>query len=172
MNAKLSTVLLCCLCVATLAAADRPDAASELGKLISDPKVLRGALGAKAVVVSDPKTGEVSPELLADLKAAHLDEGIQLIALPKEAVQPKSVSRVAPAYPSDLRQRRIDGQVRFVFVIGADGTVKALYCVSASHPDLAISAAAALVQWRYKPAKIQNTAVPVIVSQVLEFNAY
>lgn len=151
--------------------AQAPRVSPKLAELISDPKYIRGALGIKALLVTDPKTGEVSPGLLNDVKAAGLAEGIELIALPIGAVQPKAITRVAPFYPDDLRRKNIGGMARFIFVIGADGKVKGLYCVEADHPDLAVAAAAAVAQWRFAPAKIENTPIPVIAGQMVEFNS-
>lgn len=148
-----------------------PTISPKLADIIFNPKYFRGALGRKALILSDPITGAPSPELLADVKSASLPEDLQLIPLPKDAIQPMPKSRGVAVYPDELRRKNIGGKVRFVYVVGADGGVKGIYCASASHPDLAIAAAASLVRWRFEPAKIQNTPVPVIVGQVMEFEA-
>jgi hypothetical protein len=146
-----------------------PRVSPKLAEIISDPKYFRSALGIKALVSSDPATGEIPSKLLADLKSAGLTDGVQLIPLPRDAVLPYAKKRTAPAYPESLRRKKVDGRVEFLCVIGADGTVKGMYCVAAAQPEFAIAAAAALAQWRFEPARIQNTAVPVIVNTMLEF---
>jgi TonB family protein len=170
--AKLVTPLLCALLISSLVAATperKPTARPKLAEIISDGKYLRGALGTKALLATDLSTGEASPELLADIKAAGLAESVQFIPLPKEAVQPKPKSRVAPVYPESLHRKGVGGEVRFLFVIGADGTVKGIYCSYATSPEFALAAAAALTQWRFEPCRIQGTAVPLLVTQTLKF---
>ncbi len=151
--------------------AREPVVSPKLVEIIADPKFLRGALGIKALLYSDPKTGEVAPELLADVKAAGLTEGIQFFPLPKEATHPEPKSRVAPVYPQELQRKQVSGQVRFLCALGTDGTVKGLYCTATSRPEFAPAAAVAIVQWRFEPARIQNTPVPILVNVTLAFGA-
>jgi hypothetical protein len=50
-----------------------------------------------------------------------------------------------------------------VALVGTDGKVKCVYCYQYSDRLFAIAYAAALSKWRYEPAKINGTAVPVLV---------
>ena len=56
-------------------------------------------------------------------------------------------------------------------LIGADGAVKCLYCYSHNDRLFAMAAAMAVVKWRYTPAKIQGTAVPVLAGLPMEFQS-
>lgn len=55
-------------------------------------------------------------------------------------------------------------------LIAPTGEVTAVYSLAASHPAFATSAAKAVAQWRFKPAKLKDTAVPVVFVQLIEFN--
>lgn len=153
---------------ATLPAKETP-AKPTLADVIVDSQHLKSALGTKALLITDLKTGEVPALLQADVKAAKLHEGIQLMLFPKSGVPPKAKSRQAPVYPVSLRRSGVPGQARFLFVISTDGTVTGIYCSAASRPEFALTGAAAIVKWRYEPARIQDIAVPIVVTTTLDF---
>jgi|GEM_PF-6104724 len=163
-------ILLCLFLVISLMAADKPGKI-PLAELISDSQYFKAALGSKALLVTDPKTGEVPKELLHAIASARLNEGIQFYPLPKEAVQPTPKKRNAPEYPAQLRRKGVDGAARLLIVIGADGTIKAIHCNEATHPEFALAAAEAVSKWRFSPATIQETPVPVVATLLLEFDA-
>lgn len=175
MKTKLALLALS-LAVCLVGAADSkpnpgPNSAPGLADVIHDPSYLRQALGRKAIVLPTVVPGKPD-ETLTALHAAGLDKDIEFFALPANATPPKALQRQPPAYPQPQRDQRVSGSARYLFVIGADGLVKAIYCCESSDPDFALSGAKALIWWRYTPAKIQGTAVPVVASQLLEFSAY
>lgn len=141
----------------------------KLSEILSDSKFLRSAIGTKALLVTNPQTGEVQPDLLQDIKSAGLTDSIEFIALPKDSTGPTLLERTPPKYPEKLKRKKTPGSTRVLYIIGADGIVKGLYCVSASHPDFAQAAAIAISQWRFEPARVQGTAVPVVMNSTLEF---
>ena len=64
---------------------------------------------------------------------------------------PKSLAhQIAPLYPSQARQARIQGTVLLQAVIGKDGTVQDVHALS-GHPMLTQAAVDAVRKWRYKP---------------------
>jgi outer membrane biosynthesis protein TonB len=153
---------------------DRPAAPSaskpSLAEAVSDPKYLAETLGPKVLVLADPKTGSISTELSNAIKQAKLDQGHQFIALPAGASRPAIKSSVQPVYPSELKDSRISGEADFLVFIGTDGNARGIYCYNSTHPAFAAAGAAALARWHFTPAKIGDTAVPILVAHVIEFS--
>jgi outer membrane biosynthesis protein TonB len=155
-----------------LSAADSaPAKPPTLAQLIGNPKFLQSTLSVKALIVVDARTGDVPDDVKAAIKAAELDERTQFINLPKNSTQPDPKHRVAPEYPYELRRRGISGSAKYLFMIGSDGAIKGIYCYEASHRELALAGAQALVKWKFTPAKLEGTAVPVMAYQTLDFSA-
>ena len=66
---------------------------------------------------------------------------------------PKYADRFQPLYPGSLLRQEIEGSVKLRFLIGADGRVKLVKILSASHPRFATAAEKqALKKWRFIPA--------------------
>ena len=79
---------------------------------------------------------------------------------PKNLRAGRLVNRVAPAYPVEAMQQRIEGTVRLHAVIGDDGKVLRLEAVSG--PPLLVEAAEIAVrQWRYAPTVFDGERVQV-----------
>jgi protein TonB len=70
------------------------------------------------------------------------------------------VHRVEPRYPTLARQIRLEGTVRLHAVIGVDGSVRELE-VESGHPLLARAAREAVLQWRYRPTRLNGEPVEV-----------
>jgi protein TonB len=79
------------------------------------------------------------------------------------------IKKVAPHYPDDARQARIQGTVVLNAVIGKNGDVEELTLVS-GHPMLAPAAIAAVKQWKYKPYLLQGEPVKVETQIVVNFS--
>ncbi len=66
---------------------------------------------------------------------------------------PKYANRFQPLYPGSLLRQEIEGSVKLRFLIRADGRVKSVKILSASHPRFAAAAEKqALKKWRFIPA--------------------
>lgn len=178
MNRNLFGFLFALILAVSLAAADEGPAptktrtkAPKLSEIIFDAQHFKVALGNKALLIVDRSTGKVSAELVRDIAAAGLNESIQFYPFPSEGIQPEPKKREAPAYPGHLRRKSVDGSARLLILIGADGKVSAIYCSHATHPDFALASAEALIRWRFSPATIQGTAVPIVVVQTMDFDS-
>jgi hypothetical protein len=165
MKLRLLTLAVCLAAVLGTEATAKP----SLRETLSDPKYLQEALGRKAYVMTNAG-GKVSSELQLAIKSARLDESVQLSALPPEAEPAEPTKRSHPSYPAGLRRAGVSGHASFLFLIGADGTVKSIYCYDASRPDFALAGAEAVLKWRFNPAQIGDTPVPMLASQTLEFS--
>ena len=137
-----------------------------LEDVIFDAKYLKQLLGPKTLVAPAEKTGELPT---SGIEQAKLDEKTQIFALPDEATKPVLKSSFAPTYPQSLRLRREPIKARFLLFVGADGNVKGLYCYETNDQIFAIATADAVIKWRYTPAKIGATAVPVVVPLDMDF---
>ena len=94
------------------------------------------------------------------------------------------VLRVSPIYPSEARLRRVDGWVDLEYTVLPDGSVVDPIVVDssavrtiASRDTLRVpqdvfneAALQAIVRWRFKPRIVNGTAVPVRVSQRINFD--
>ena len=68
--------------------------------------------------------------------------------------------KVVPQYPLAARREFVQGTVRIRAIVGGDGSIKAIRVVKGAC-SLAQAAAAAVKQWRYKPATIQGRPIEV-----------
>lgn len=93
-------------------------------------------------VVSEPTPGEdAAPPQIQLPRRVRVSSGVSSGLL---------VSKVAPMYPPDARDERIQGTVVLQAIIDKDGNVSSLQLIS-GHPVLAPAAMEAVRQWRYRP---------------------
>ena len=82
--------------------------------------------------------------------------------------QLQQVKYVRPRYPPAARGARIQGDVRIITIIDANGRVVELKLV-AGHPRLVSAAMHAVKQWIYEPTYLNGRPVSVVVEITLEF---
>jgi hypothetical protein len=172
--------------IAVLLALTAPAPAAEdpkpenvtLEDIIFDVKYLKQMLGPKTLVTAlvetnrDRKLADTAlPDTIKAIQAAQLDAKSQLFALPEGATPPKLKTSAPHSYPPGLNISREPKRADFLMLVGADGAVKCLYCYSNNDRLFALAAAAAVVKWRYTPAKINGTAVPVLAGLPMEFHS-
>jgi TonB family protein len=77
--------------------------------------------------------------------------------------QLKPASRTSPAYPSLARRARLEGNVILEATIDTTGAVGEVCLVRSTRPNVGFeaSAFAAVTTWRYRPATLDGTPVPV-----------
>ena len=95
--------------------------------------------------------------------------GLTLPAL--AAGQPRTLTKakdVAPVYPEEARQARVQGIVIIEATIAADGRVQSAR-VLRSLPLLDEAALAAVRQWVYTPTLLNGVPVPVIMTVTVMF---
>jgi len=87
-----------------------------------------------------------------------------------EPVAPKRGNR-SPPYPPALHAARVEGEVLLRFVVGADGRPqpRSICVIKSSEPRFSIAARAALLDYRYEPAKVGKTSVAVLAQQPFTF---
>jgi len=103
-----------------------------------------------------PGSGRNGVEMAASRsKAGEEQEAVQV---PPAEAESYLINRVEPHYPDQARQEHVQGAVQLQAWIGKDGSVQKLSALSGD-PQLAIAAADAVRQWRFKPYAPQGTTV-------------
>jgi protein TonB len=70
------------------------------------------------------------------------------------------ITHTEPQYPSQAQPRHIQGDVRLVVRVAADGTVQEVKLTSGP-PQLVEAAMAAVKQWRYRPMCFRDILFPL-----------
>ena len=85
-------------------------------------------------------------------------------------VEARQTVDVLPAYPSQARQRRVDGWVELEFAVGPDGKVGDIVVVGSEPPRIfdreAVRAAA---RWRFEPRRENGVAVATRLRKTVSF---
>jgi TonB family protein len=84
----------------------------------------------------------------------------QRVRVSKGVSQGLLITKVAPEYPADAREARIQGVVILGVVINKEGNVANIQLIS-GHPMLAPAAIEAVKQWKYKPYLLNGNPVEV-----------
>ena len=90
--------------------------------------------------------------------------------LTSKMTAPVLISRVAPDYPSAERRAGREGTVIVTAVIGNDGVVRDPKVVRSVSPALSAAAIDAVLQWRYRPARLEERDVAVYTLVRLDFD--
>jgi protein TonB len=114
-------------------------------------------LAGPAVVLDPALFGRVTPAGDLVFEAAELDRA------------PRSLVRTTPRYPYRARQRRIEGEVRVRFLVGADGAISRVSILAADPPEVFDRAVLEAVRgWRFEPGVIDGEPVASwVVTSVL-----
>lgn len=84
---------------------------------------------------------------------------------------PTLLSQVRPNYTSDAMQRKIQGTVVLEMIVGADGTPHDVRVVRSLDPyGLDEEAIKAAQRWRFRPGRLGETPVDVLVVLVIDFH--
>jgi len=80
----------------------------------------------------------------------------------------RALHKVAPVYPMEALEQGISGTVRLEAIIAADGSIKQLRTIKGD-PLLVEAARVAILQWRYRPTRLNGEAVEVLTSIEVNF---
>ena len=83
--------------------------------------------------------------------------------------QSKLISKVAPIFPAEAREARIQGVVILETLIGKDGKVMSVRVIS-GHPLFQQSAVDAVSQWLYEPTLLNGQPVEVVTTVTVNFS--
>jgi protein TonB len=82
--------------------------------------------------------------------------------------KPAKITDVTPLYPPIAKSARVGGTVQVELTVGRDGRVEHARVVK-SVPLLDQAALDAVKQWTYRPTKVRNVAVPVVMDVAITF---
>jgi TonB family protein len=82
---------------------------------------------------------------------------------------PKLVHEVKPKYTPEAMKDRVRGIVLLEMTVLPDGSTGAAKLTRSLHPDLDLSAIAAVRAWQFTPASLKGEAVPVLVEVEMSF---
>ena len=82
---------------------------------------------------------------------------------------PVLVVEVRPTYTLDALRNRVQGTVMLEAVVRRDGLAHAIRVVRSLDPGLDAQAVEALRQWRFRPGRLGDSPVDVLVSVVIDF---
>ncbi|MFO0963951.1 MAG: energy transducer TonB [Phycisphaerales bacterium] len=66
--------------------------------------------------------------------------------------RPRPIHQVGGVYPSEMRQRNVEGSVTVIFIVDESGRVVNPRVEKSSHPEFEAPALDAVRQWRFEPA--------------------
>lgn len=111
-------------------------------------------------------------------KAAQLTQkGVPLqparVEMPAPLPKTKAKMKTSPnpAYPEELTDRQLSGQVDLEFTVGADGLAHAPKILWASHPAFVGAALQALGRCEFEPARHGPLVQPQVLQAPLEFTS-
>ena len=85
------------------------------------------------------------------------------------ATKPELLHDVEPVYPPMARTARVQGQVILRVIIRPDGTVSDIETLRGQSMGLTEAAIVAVRQRRYKPALLNDVAVPFVMTVIVNF---
>ncbi|MBI5422858.1 MAG: energy transducer TonB [Opitutae bacterium] len=89
---------------------------------------------------------------------------------PKDIEVPPAMKEVPPpAYPSEWRDRTIEGEAQVAFLINEKGRTEQVQAVTATDVHFATAAIEAVKKWRFKPAKKDGKPARVLIVQTIKF---
>lgn len=83
---------------------------------------------------------------------------------------PVVLAQPLPQYPSTLLRTGAAGEVLVTFVVEADGRVRAVRAVSATHTEFEVPALQAVARWKFRPGRKDGRAVATRVEVPITFS--
>ena len=131
----------------TPAATPKLDAASL--SAIEDALRGIGSSGSFAQAVNFNSEGRLNGSGYAAVGAGNkLDDAFSLAEIDQK---PRAVFQTSPQYPSEMRSKKVEGQVTLIFVVDASGKVDDARVEKSSHPAFEKPALDAVRQWKFEP---------------------
>ncbi|MDM0057089.1 TonB family protein [Variovorax fucosicus] len=147
-----TTALLLCAALAACTMPKRPPTLEEQAADRIESQAARPTVTIEPAVVSPSRSNSPQPGLLAFVEA------------------PRPLTRPPPRYPRALANDAMPGRVVVSFEVNAEGRAEAVEILQSSHPLFAQAVQAALVQWRFAPARAASgEAVPARLRMPFEF---
>lgn len=106
------------------------------------------------------------------VKSEHLDRLFKDSPVTMDSLKkpPQALSRRAPSYPLEMREKSIGGTVVIEFIIDVEGNVQSARVVRSTRREFEEEALAAVKEWKFIPGEKGGRKVAVRAAQLLEFN--
>lgn len=153
------------------AAESGKEKAKAFETLIFDRAAFVKYLPKKTLVVGDPKDPKISPQMAKMLAGLGPVPEVEFVPLLAGMTPPKILQRVPPRFAASGRDPGRLSEAMFLILVNEKGEVGALYCQANTDRPYAIAAAAALIKWRFEPAKLGDMKLPVLMSLPMEFRS-
>ncbi|MCK4647233.1 MAG: TonB family protein [Candidatus Aminicenantes bacterium] len=118
--------------------------------------------------ISVVTSGESTYFLALRVDPDSVPEKQSIAAKPKKEFIP--ISSVLPAYPLELRQKGVRGEVGLKIEVDKGGSVRHVLVTKQLHPYLDNAAVQAVRQWRYEPFLVKGRKVPVSMEFTIRFD--
>jgi TonB family protein len=118
--------------------------------------------------ISVVTSGESTYFLALRVEPDSVPEKQPIAAKPKKEFIP--ISSVLPAYPWELRQKGVRGEVGLKIEVDEEGFVRHVLVTKQLHPYLDNAAIQAVRQWRYEPFLVKGRKVPVSLELTIRFD--
>lgn len=122
----------------------------------------------------DNRKGRVELRQLA-LRTSELNEALPTDIQTEEELKklggtpPQVLYELKPTYTPEALRAGVTGIVKMEAVVGTDGSVGPIRITRKKDPDLDVAAVAALRSWRFRPALLNGSPVPVVVEILMRF---
>lgn len=163
----MALIAIVCLPAVTGAKSTKP----TLQDLVFTPDHLISNLGPKTLFWSEHKEPALRREDFAVLHEIGLDQKTRLFEFPTTGTGPVVKRRKTADYPRSLENQLVGGEAEFLVLVDAKGKVVSLHCFRRTYNAFGLSAAMALLRWRFEPAQIGDTKVPVLMRFKWTFEA-
>lgn len=118
--------------------------------------------------ISVVNSGESTYFLALRVEPDSVPEKQSIAAKPKKEFIP--ISSVLPAYPLELRQKGVRGEIGLKIEVDEEGFVRHVLVTKPLHPYLDNAAVQAVRQWRYEPFLVKGRKVPVLLEFTIRFD--
>lgn len=128
-----------------------------------------------APIAATGDVGSVEPPNPGGPTASDLKlRGIRVYDPSQLDQQPVPKSQARPQYPLALRRSGVGGEASVDFIIDTNGDVQNAYAIHSTYREFAISAVAAVSQWKFRPGRKggQNVATHMQVPIVFTLNEH
>ncbi len=116
----------------------------------------------------EDKAGSTSQSLFVKGTVTQSGELPQILMISPAIASRMLIYKVAPKYPTEARQKKVQGSVVLLAVISKKGAVERLNVLSGD-PLLLNAAAAAVQRWRYRPYVLNGGPVEVSTQITVSF---
>jgi TonB family protein len=132
-------------------------------------KIVQGEFWVRQKSTSDWKQ---SSKVSEPIVIGALDGGHKVYLATKAIKPPRAIHMVDPPYPDGERKSGKEGLVSLHVIVNDHGVIQLSAVDASPGPAFAAAAVEAAKKWTFKPAKLDDTAVAVLISVTMEFRLY